>query len=388
VLNVAKLNLLIRRLFADALGTIQATPRVAAMGAHFRLVLGLMGVLLAVVWSTEPACEVWGRSKAVREHRVLVLVDSKLMEVFFNWLVYYARTCPNSMQNLLVVCMDARSRDTLESRSDSIVGCSTEYSFELGAADKSKSRNVNKSRKESSIWKKRIEIVSRLLAQGVDVVLSDVDALWLDGPAIMQELSRHSSDNWLVASRAWWPWEQFHQWGATACMGFAYIKSCPFSLSFFGRLSEMTILDDQIAVNVMLARLNVTWARTRMDVGSNSAVDRGVIAVRDENRQQVLHQGVVLLAHDRFLRQCHSNNKSISIANVVKEAKAHVTLALDRAWLAHCRVPKGEAHSKKQRLKVYKLWRLCNSWRSRAKRGLVGGGAKRLVELLEDSKKT
>jgi hypothetical protein len=301
------------------------------------------------------------------------LVDSALLEVFLNWAIYYHAACPGSLDEgrLVVVCMDARVRGTLTPRLGPL-SCSKEHSFALEAARKAMTPQEIKVSKQSNIWVKRVEIVSKILAQGSDVVLFDADALLLRGPETFLDLSLHQAAGGdLVASRAWWPWEQHKQWGATLCMGFLYIKATPFSVSLFAAVEEdmvheqqggggSQLPDDQSAVNRALAQRNLTWrgGGSKLLVAGNSLADHGNVSSSSSSSLSSAG-GVVLLPHDKYPRQCHSEDIMKGNAKVRAEAKR----AVSAARVAHCRLPKGELVAKRSRLKGFGLWKLARSWR-------------------------
>jgi hypothetical protein len=321
-------------------------------------------------------CEIRDRLNQIRRHRVVVLVDSTLLEVFLNWAIYYHAACPGSLDEgrLVVVCMDARVRSTLTPRLGPL-SCSKEHSFALSSAKKAMTSQEIKVSKQSNIWVKRVEIVSKILAQGSDVVLFDADALLLRGPGTFKDLSLHQTANDLVASRAWWPWEQHKQWGATLCMGFLYIKSTPFSVSFFAAVEADMLLelgggsklpDDQSAVNKALALRNLTWqgGDDKLLVAGSTQADLGSISIFSSSSSafgsgSVAAAGVVLLPHDKYPRQCHGQDIMKGDAKVLAEAKR----AVSAAHVAHCRLAKGELAAKRRGLKGFGLWRLARSWR-------------------------
>ena len=220
-----------------------------------------------------------------------------------------------------------------------------------------------------SIWLKRLEISLDFLERGIDVVLSDADALWLRSD-ITHDLSRlGTANNSIVASRAWWPIEQYKQWGATACMGFAYFRAARpvqakrsdgFS-SFLLRLliSQLKAKpkqsqDDQALVNAQLGAMHIQWP-ANMSVAGNTNPDHGTVLWNGQTH------GVVLLPHHRYLRTCHK--EAGFSTHVSRKEREQVAQAVSSASLAHCRLPKGQMHAKRLRLAAYKMWRLNVNWR-------------------------
>ncbi|RYH03681.1 hypothetical protein EON65_47245, partial [archaeon] len=133
-----------------------------------------------------------------RSHKILLFVDSAFAELFRNWLYYYTQVCAQHnivTQQLMVVCIDG---DVSEKVQGLNVTCHDEYSKMVQQATQqailnslpSQDINVTLWRKlvkkkpvvRHVIWMKRLEIVSVLLQRGEDVLLSDLDAIWLQNP--------------------------------------------------------------------------------------------------------------------------------------------------------------------------------------------------------------
>ena len=79
-----------------------------------------------------------------------------------------------------------------------------------------------KMRSHSDLWKTRVRVVSCLVADGHDVIMSDSDALWLGDPI---EFIRLSSSSSVIASRGSFPRELGIEWGTTLCMGFIMFRA-------------------------------------------------------------------------------------------------------------------------------------------------------------------
>ena len=77
------------------------------------------------------------------------------------------------------------------------------------------SYEVETSLKNHKIWLIRIKILSQLLQEGYDVILSDSDAVWLKNPFI--EIQFFAAFD-IISSRAVYPVEITKRLGASLCM--------------------------------------------------------------------------------------------------------------------------------------------------------------------------
>jgi len=118
----------------------------------------------------------------------------------------------------------------------------------------------------------KFPVVRNLLAQGCDVVMSDVDALWLQDP---QPYCRGLAD--IAFLRAgYFPAALVPVWGLTACSGFVYWRCCLGTIAFLDScLNESRrVQDDQIALNLALVEADTVWPHLELGTGA-SASDPG-----------------------------------------------------------------------------------------------------------------
>lgn len=174
-------------------------------------------------------CTLYNKDGTERDYKVVTFVDAGLADVFLNWLLFYNEACAGNLSRLEVMCLDFRAQSVLELTG---LRCSPK-SIELEVS----LRKGNGKQTLGGLWLKRMEILSSYISQGIDVILSDSDAIWLKDP--LPTLSTYSQDSEIVSSRAWWPWPQFHEWGSCLCMGYIYVKSNSiFSLRFLDAVRQ------------------------------------------------------------------------------------------------------------------------------------------------------
>ena len=116
-------------------------------------------------------------------------------------------------------------------------------------------------RKRDFVWLARMRLLDHVIASGVDVLMSDIDAHWLRSPLsrIRAELARGAD---VVASRsADWPIDLAQKWGSVLCMGFAYFRSNVRTRELLDTMAaEMSAAarpDDQVALNTALDEMGL-----------------------------------------------------------------------------------------------------------------------------------
>jgi hypothetical protein len=114
----------------------------------------------------------------------------------------------------------------------------------------------------------KLPVVRFLLAQGCDVVLSDVDALWLQDPL---PHCRGLAD--IAFQRAcYFPASLVQAWGLTVCSGFVYWRSAPGTIAFLDSCvnESRQIQDDQIALNLALVEADAVWPHLELGTGASA----------------------------------------------------------------------------------------------------------------------
>jgi hypothetical protein len=111
----------------------------------------------------------------------------------------------------------------------------------------------------NDLWVHRVKVLSELLLSGIDVVHSDVDAVWLSDP--LPEMSGSSLD--LVFSQGTvWPPDVHRNRGFVMCCGLYFVRNSPGARLFFKRFAERVAIerDDQAALNRLLDEWLGEWA--------------------------------------------------------------------------------------------------------------------------------
>eukprot|EP01035_Chromulina_nebulosa_P029911 gene29911-39701_t len=186
-----------------------------------------------------------------------------------------------------------------------------------------------------SVWLARLDFMISLLASGSDILLSDVDAIWLQNP--MKTLLRVANDSDIVAGKGWYPIELHRLWGSTLCLGFAYFKSSAFTIALLKEVSQLMKdeqldpdrVDDQYSVNRVLHSWGVSWNKGELMSMSLSGDDQAVA-----DRGVVLRAGrehvITLLAHRTVLRNCLNDSSLFPESPRADPTKEPDSLAAER----------------------------------------------------------
>jgi hypothetical protein len=214
-----------------------------------------------------------------------------------NWLVAIARL--RTVRNVGVICLDRELGEYLASLGETCLGISEVASARAGAGLDLAS--------VAHLWVVRAEHVSRLLRQGISVVVSDSDALWLRDPFASGLFSAGTGD--VVGGKGRFPYDQ--PWGAALCMGVVYLRACPAVVA----LAEQALVetraaeDDQIGYNRALARMRgesaaAAFGRRVHPTGTSRATAR----LREDvaGAQQLT---LVLVEHQVIPRECQVGSR-------------------------------------------------------------------------------
>ena len=134
-------------------------------------------------------------------------------------------------------------------------------------------------RTRDQIWLTRMKLVLKLLTDGTDVLMSDVDALWLRDPlpAVRMQLASGAD---IVASRATkWPQVQAEKWGTVLCMGFVYFRATTAVTELMSgvvqAMEHAQRPDDQVAINEVLDAMGLRWNHATGGVVTSTAATTG-----------------------------------------------------------------------------------------------------------------
>jgi len=189
--------------------------------------------------------------------KIITFLDANFINLFLNWLEYFKKSCPSCLRSLEIVCFDISSDVVLSSqalRCNSILYLPT----------KNRGSISSNHMRLNYIWIERVSIILSMLKLGNNVLLTDVDALWLQNPVSF--LLNHSSAD-IISSKGWFPPHLYQKWGSTLCLGLSYFSSSNSTIVFLQDVAaylkkdnlENFQVDDQYAVNQVLFNWHIRW---------------------------------------------------------------------------------------------------------------------------------
>ena len=172
---------------------------------------------------------------------VMVFCDSRYKRLLENWLLY----AEDNKEGLpiLICALDMQLADEMAGR-----GYHVFHVPWVGSV--------------SELWGLRVRAIKTVLEMGIDVVHSDVDAVWCDSP--LPFLRENPTADIIASSGTIWPPSALSKWGHVLCFGFVYFRSTKPVTWLVDKLATASInfarqFDDQQILNQILCNLGVEW---------------------------------------------------------------------------------------------------------------------------------
>lgn len=172
---------------------------------------------------------------------VMVFCDSKYKRLLENWLLYAEN---NGEEFPILICaLDRQLADEMAGRGYRV--CHIPWSGPV-----------------SELWRIRVRAIKTVLEMGIDVVHSDVDAVWCRSPLPFLRENRTAD---IIASQGTiWPPSVLSKWGHVLCFGFVCFRSTKPVAWLVNRLATASTnaakhFDDQQILNRTLSDLGVEW---------------------------------------------------------------------------------------------------------------------------------
>ena len=186
-----------------------------------------------------------------REGAVVVsFASQEYLELAFEW-AKAIRRC--NVSNYLVVCGDAPTHDVLEARGIPVIRAHIDTG---GMPDDFRSQN-NYSARGLAMMALKLPAVDAILSRGLNVVLSDIDALWRHDPFPFL-----SDDVDLAFQRVvYLPPAVVECWGFSLCNGFVYFRSSPATRTFLQDCLRWhaEVVSEQVATNLAFICSDMKW---------------------------------------------------------------------------------------------------------------------------------
>lgn len=276
-----------------------------------------MFMLLTVMSHAQPiAC-----ARQVPQPTVVVAASPSYLPSLLNWVLFY-QAAQGNISLLHILCFGEGMDERLD-----LVGL--ECSSTLP--------RIEARATTAQLWKERVNLTQSLLESGHDVLLSDIDAIWVRSPLAV--LQKHCASA-VVAGRATFPQELSKRTGATVCFGFVFFRSLQSTKALLRelvhRMARTAEADDQRLFNFIVFESGLQFPRPLIYRPSRTS-DTGSLTIEG------LPAKLTLLAHDQVPRHCSND-----------ELK-------DAVIVAHC------MHSRRGKLKEVAarragLWVLRGDW--------------------------
>lgn len=262
---------------------------------------------------------------------ILTFADITYAPVLMNWMASLRKLRVN---NFGVVCLDRDIAEVMTSfgqscylRADQNVPSTQVAGMRVGPL--------------KAVWSVRLQILAELLDAGMDVVMSDSDAVWLSSP--LADLVQAD----ISATRGQFPDDFMAQYGATLCMGLSYFRGTP-AVAKFVREEVLSRFDtdDQLALNRALQEGGLVFGQ-KLWYQNSTSVAWGRLPVANGSLR------VGLLDHAHYPRDCPD-------ASVLRNAT-----------VPHCHSPDKQNRAKVERLVTLGLWYLGEDWRRLRPEGVL-----------------
>lgn len=264
-------------------------------------------------------CDHWTAQMPPRTEPGIIMqaVSEDYLPAQKNFIVFMEANSGFTRENIYLICLDEKSQTEMAN-----LGLRCVPVFDHNKYDR------------AFVWKLRVKVLSCLLADGLDIILSDNDALWLKDPGIDFDLPevRESS---IVATRGSFPEGLGRSWGATLCMGLIIFRAgagMEILLEIMERFVEETG-DDQKAINYALDNLKIQWDHSSdMRYVNSTGFGRGSIGGIGEHGLNV-----TLLPHSNYTRRCDlepiGNSTVVAHCRTGKSGRAKIEwMKRDHLW--------------------------------------------------------
>jgi Nucleotide-diphospho-sugar transferase len=247
---------------------------------------------------------------------IIALVNKAYYPLFELW---YSRFSKLNIHNYLIVSLDRHTHLNLQNRGINtrlveirnpryVSDFFSKHLYEVSG--KKLGRQFRRSTTVSyrqKIWRTRVEILKRIIDSGVNVIHTDIDAIWRHD--ILPYIE--SIDKDLIISIAHgMPKTAIERWGFSLCCGFYMLRSNDKTQRFVDDYLRATIdaKDDQVALNNLIMDSGIRWVSkdTTRNEGNLEryglhihVLDEGVVSRKPVPNAYVYHPVVALDAVQR-----------------------------------------------------------------------------------------
>lgn len=183
--------------------------------------------------------------------KIVAFGNSSYKRIAHNWALYLQH---HKIENYTIYSLDQEIYDYL---------CKNNINTELLSLNIFKGQSWN--------WIERLKFIHNLLKKNINVLHSDLDAVWLNNPLSLIERQYD-----IVASTGTFPKDVYKKVGHTLCMGWIYYKSSTIVKELFESVLNAKThdnFDDQEEFNREI--FNGNWQNLKLKTLDQSIVSRG-----------------------------------------------------------------------------------------------------------------
>ena len=312
-----------------------------------------------------------------RKTIILTVSTYSYRNLTLNWLTSMKKLGFTPEKNIALICTYPH-KELSEFLTNKILSSDNYYKYQTTKSNplcfkgsekewKVVNNNNNKLTSPGKLWKMRFIKLRTLVKLGYDVVLSDLDAIWMKNPFIGKDKLFTIDHGDIVTSRAKFPFTISQAWGSTACLGVIYFASTEKTIDLLSRAWYLLFTnytdDDQVAINQALANL----ARTKGNLAQSRVppipfVSKEKISPFSNNDAIGIFPPnslkVRFISHSKIPRFCgeNSNKQDIFIAHCsFREEKENINKKR-KSYSFNNNNLRGVAYEHQEMLQKYGFW--------------------------------
>jgi len=189
---------------------------------------------------------------------ILGFANFNYLPIFEIWYDYFSTL---GLNNLIMVALDKKMHNYLTERKIDSFLCQIEGFQDFISTKQSKAEK----QLLTKLWLHRLKVIQHLLNNGVNVIHTDCDAVWLQN---IYDHIKDSNKDIEISRGVGHPRAIVQRWGFSCCCGFFYIKSNNRTRRFMNEWIRIAdeVGDDQSAFNKILFVRGIKWRKNKDDL--------------------------------------------------------------------------------------------------------------------------
>ena len=158
-------------------------------------------------------------------------------------------------------------------------------------------------------WLFRLENIFKIITSGINVIHSDLDAVWVKNPVekFIYKNNKYDIISSIAHKKSAHPKEVRKKIGFTLCMGFIFFRSCTRTISFFKSLLDNFDATDQATLNNVLADSNPTISSLTIGgINDNFLIETNKLNIMGLSKNIILRDNIFININSNIY-VCHPN---------------------------------------------------------------------------------